>query len=79
MLSGETTNTNFIVFDLTPSGLEPTIYHIRGEHANHYAIDAVRATFNKSLLEGIVSSDVWRQMYHMFLKMVAKVLQKIID
>jgi hypothetical protein len=32
MLREEATNTNFIVFGLTPSGLEPTIYRIRGEH-----------------------------------------------
>jgi hypothetical protein len=36
-LSREATNTNFIVFGLTWPGLEPMIYHIRGEqHANHY-------------------------------------------
>jgi hypothetical protein len=34
--SGEATNTNCIVFCLTRSGLEPTIYCTRGEHANHY-------------------------------------------
>ena len=33
--------TNFIVFSLTRSGLEPTIYRTRGEHSNHYATDAV--------------------------------------
>ena len=27
VLSGETTNTNFIVFGLTRSGLKPMIYH----------------------------------------------------
>ena len=32
-------NTNFIVFGLT--GLEPMIYHTRGEHANHYTTDAI--------------------------------------
>jgi hypothetical protein len=37
MLSGEATNTNFIVFGLTQSGLEPTIYRTWGKHANHYA------------------------------------------
>jgi hypothetical protein len=36
MLSGEATNTNFIVFDLNQSGLETMIYRTRGEHANHY-------------------------------------------
>ena len=39
MLSGEATHTNFIVFRLTRSGLEPTIYHTLGEHANHYTTD----------------------------------------
>ena len=33
MLSGEETYTNFIVFDLTRPGLEPTIYRTRGKHA----------------------------------------------
>jgi hypothetical protein len=35
------THTNFIVFGLTRSGLEPTIYRTRGEHTNHYITDAV--------------------------------------
>ena len=39
MLSEETTNTNFIVFGF--SSKKPTIYHTRGEHANHYTSDAV--------------------------------------
>ena len=42
MLSGEAIKNNFIVFGLTRSGLEPTIYHTRGEHTNHYTTDAVR-------------------------------------
>jgi hypothetical protein len=41
MLSGEATNTNFIVFGLTRSGLKPTSYHTWVEHVNHYATDAV--------------------------------------
>ena len=41
MFSGEATNTNLIVFGFTQPGLEPTIYRTRGEHANHYATDAV--------------------------------------
>jgi hypothetical protein len=41
VLSGEATNTNFIVFGLT----RPTIYRTRGEHANQYATDAVSYTF----------------------------------
>jgi hypothetical protein len=31
---------NFIVFGSTRSGLEHTIYRTRGEHANHYPINA---------------------------------------
>ena len=41
MLGGEATNTNCIVFGLTRTGLEPTIYRTRGEHANHYTTNAV--------------------------------------
>ena len=41
MLNGEAINTNFIVFGLTRSGLEPTIYHTQGEHAYHYTTNAV--------------------------------------
>jgi hypothetical protein len=41
VLSGDATNTNFIVFGLTRPGLEPTIYRTGCEHANHYATDAV--------------------------------------
>jgi hypothetical protein len=36
MLSREATNANFIVFALTRSGLEPTIYCTQGKHANYY-------------------------------------------
>jgi hypothetical protein len=57
MLSGEATNTNFIVFDWTRSELELTIYRTRGEHANYYAIDAVTETgddiFNEAELNEI--------------------------
>jgi len=39
VLSGEATNTNCIVFGLSLSGLELTIYCTRGEQANHYITD----------------------------------------
>ena len=42
MLSGEPTNTNFIVFGLTRPEFEPTIYRTQGEHPKHYATDAVQ-------------------------------------
>ena len=38
MLSGEATHTNFIVFGLTRSGLEPTIYRTGDEYANQYTM-----------------------------------------
>jgi hypothetical protein len=47
MLSGEATNTNFIVFGLTRRWrLERTIYCARGKHANHYTTNAVRFVFD---------------------------------
>ena len=39
VLSGKATNTNFIVFSLTRSGLEPMIYCTQGEHTNHHIAD----------------------------------------
>jgi hypothetical protein len=47
VFSGEATNTNFIVFGLQLPGLEPKIYRTRGEHANHYATDAVEAIYQR--------------------------------
>ena len=47
MFSREAANTNFIVFDLTLSGIEPAIaiYHTGGEHANHYTTEAVMVLY----------------------------------
>ena len=45
MLTGEGTNINFIVFGWIRPGFEPTIYPTQGEHANHYATDAVISKF----------------------------------
>ena len=42
MLSREETNTNFVIFSMTQSDLEPTINLYRGEHANHYTTDTVQ-------------------------------------
>jgi hypothetical protein len=41
MLSGEATNTYFIVFSWTRSRLEPTTYLTRGGRVNHYTTDEV--------------------------------------
>ena len=46
MLSGKATNTDFIVVGLTRPGLKSTIYDTLGEHANHYATDAVKYQLN---------------------------------
>ena len=51
MISGEATNTNFIVFGLTQPGLKSTIYRTRGEHANHYATDAVFMNITQTKFE----------------------------
>ena len=40
LISGEATNINFIVFGLTRPY---SIYRTRGENANHYATDALKA------------------------------------
>jgi hypothetical protein len=63
MLSGEATNTNFIVFGLTRPGLKPTIYRTLGKHANHYTTDVVSyslmlGTFNREAGMQIVYSLV---------------------
>ena len=42
MLSGEVTNTSFIVFGLTRSGLQPTIYCTPDDHANNYTTKAFK-------------------------------------
>jgi len=42
MVSGEATHTNCIVHGLTRSGLEPTIYRNRGEHANNYTTEVIK-------------------------------------
>jgi hypothetical protein len=56
VFSEEATNTSFMVFGLTRPGLEPTIYCTRGEHANHYATDAV---LKFKLLLQIQDSDIF--------------------
>ena len=42
LLLQKAANTNFYVFDLTRSGIEPTTFRYRGEHANHYTTEAVK-------------------------------------
>jgi hypothetical protein len=63
VLSGEATNTNFIVFGLTRSRLELTIYHTRGEHASHYTTDAL-STNNQLCIE--VSPKIYGPHHELF-------------
>jgi hypothetical protein len=55
VLSGEATNANFIVFGLTWSGLDLTIYRSRGEHANHYKTDQVSLMLNVMVERKIIN------------------------
>ena len=67
---GEATNTNFIVFGLIRSGLEPKIYHTRGEHANHYTTDAIFYV-EKCLFLSCMSNknvDIWFSPHDAFLE-----------
>jgi hypothetical protein len=41
VLSGEATNINFSLW-FDPIRAQTAIYRTRGEHANHYTIDAVK-------------------------------------
>ena len=40
-----------VTFGLTRPVLEPMIYRIRGNHANHYATDAVPRGYNWNIVE----------------------------
>jgi len=62
VFTGEATNTNFIVFGLTRSGLEPMIYGTRAEHANYITppmrfTNVTTASYLNSLLE--IDSEEW--------------------
>ena len=58
MLSGEAANTDFI--GLTQSGLEPTIYRTRVEHANYYTTEAVWNECDHGRQQSMASSSIWR-------------------
>ena len=48
--SGEVTNTNFIILSVIGPGHEFMIYRTRGEHANHYDIDAITGCIGMTVL-----------------------------
>jgi hypothetical protein len=50
MFSRGAANTNFLVFDLTQSGLDPMTFHTHDEHANHAIIHI--------LLDGVIFPDM---------------------
>ena len=63
VLSGETTYNNVIVFGLTRSGLEHTIYRTRGEHANHQHVAKSIATCEKKSLHIINQNHIFSKNY----------------
>jgi hypothetical protein len=48
----------FLVFGFNRSVLEPTIYHTQGEHANHYATEAVNITIDVAIVNVKVITSV---------------------
>jgi hypothetical protein len=77
VLNGEATNINFIVFGLTRSGLEPKIYHSRGEHASisimwrltiinnlHETSLFERGKFSESITQIIDTSTYYLKVFH---------------
>ena len=48
-------NINFIVFSFTWTGLEPTIYYSKWEHANHYIINVIKR--NEILYKSKLNND----------------------
>ena len=84
MNSGEATNTNLIVFDLTRSGLETMIYHTREEHPNHYTTDAFfRQRYNNEnciqLIKHVLYYPCITQLSFDALIIDAKIIPCIID
>jgi hypothetical protein len=51
LLSGNSANTNYIVFGLIKLGLETKIRRTQGEHVSHYTIDAVSTMLLQALLQ----------------------------
>ena len=72
--SGEARHTNLIVLGLTQPRPKPTSYHSRGEHANHYATDAVFLIlrFPYSVLSTIVCFRVILRMDIAFSAFISK-------
>ena len=46
--SREAADTNSIVFNWIRPGVEPTIYHTQGEHANYYTTNVVRESLTSA-------------------------------
>ena len=60
MLSGEATDTDFIVFGLIKPELQPTTYNTRGEHDNHFTTETI-SLFKDNILEnwGILNNNMF--------------------
>jgi hypothetical protein len=55
-------NTNFLVFDLTQSGLDPMTFHTHNEHANHAITYAVHMKHAMIML--CENLDLFHQLFH---------------
>ena len=61
VLRGEAKNINLIVCSFTRSGLEPTTYRTRDEHANHYITNTLKSTCDVNLLSKLsIIFKEWR-------------------
>jgi hypothetical protein len=50
-----------IVFGFIRSGLESTIYHTQGEHANHYTTDWVKINIESIAFHKQIQSMIWNR------------------
>jgi hypothetical protein len=64
VLSGEATNTNFIIFGLTRLGFKPT----QDKRGNHYTTDAVNSIWNDTSNEMFANCTLTVQFYIVSLK-----------
>ena len=64
MLSGEASNTHFIVLGLLRLVLELAIYRTQGEHSNHYTTDAVHIIRQHIKLKRRAPTTVGRELMY---------------
>jgi hypothetical protein len=60
------THANLLVFGLTQSELEPTVYHTRGEHVNQYTTDV------DSCKKNITIKDIWYRPFDLLINCIKR-------